>query len=272
MANSPQVSGTTDEEQRWAHALAALAIPDAILDAAPVTPHGFDVNMFRRAVAQALEHETPSQRIAREALPDGGSVLDVGCGGGAGAIPLAPPAGQVIGVDEGAEMLAVFAESAATKGVAHLEIEGRWPDAADETPPADVVVSHNVLYNVPDIGPFVRALTDHARRRVVIEIGQTHPLAWMNPFWKHLHGPDRPDSPVADDAIEAVRSLGFDVQVERSQRSWSLDRTDDEVVAQIRHRLGLRPDRDPEIAELLTRYPPPNPREMVTMWWAPPAR
>lgn len=262
---------TTTPERQWADALAALAIPDAILEAAPVTPHGFDVNMFRRAVEQALERETPSQRIARDALPDGGSVLDVGCGGGAGAMPLVPPAGQVIGVDEGTEMLAVFAESAAARGVAHMEIEGRWPDVADKVPPADVVVSHNVLYNVPDIGPFVRALTDHARKRVVIEIGQTHPLAWMNPFWKHLHGLDRPDRPTADDAIAAVRSLGLDVQVERSQRSWGRDRSEDEVVAQVRHRLGLAADRDPEIAELLTRYPPPNPREMVTLWWAPPA-
>ena len=44
-----------------------------------------------------------------------------------------------------------------------------WPDVASQAPPADVVVSSHVLYNVPDIGPFLVALHEHARRRVVVE-------------------------------------------------------------------------------------------------------
>lgn len=259
-------------ERRWADALAALAIPDAILEAAPTTPHGFDVRMFRRAAEAARGRETASQRAAREALPAAGSVLDVGCGGGAGAMPLAPPAGLVVGVDERADMLETFAEGAQAQGVRHLEIQGRWPDAAARVPPADVVVCHNVLYNVPDIGPFVRALTDHARVRVVVEITQRHPLAWMAPYWQQLHGIERPTGPVADDAIEAVRALGFDVQVERWERPPRAGRADEESIAQVRHRLGLRPDRDADIEALLQRYPPPHTRRTATLWWAPPAR
>lgn len=262
----------TPAERQWADALAALAIPDEILQAAPVTPHGFDVSMFRRAAAEAQTQETPSQRAAREALPDGGSVLDVGCGGGAGAIPLIPPAALVVGVDEGAEMLEAFAERAEERGARHIEIEGRWPDVADKAPPVDVVVCHNVFYNVPDLGPFARALTDHARARVVVELSEEHPLAWMNPYWKHLHDLDRPDRPVADDAVDAVRSLGFDVQVERWERASHAERSEEELVAQVRHRLGLGADRDGEITELLAQYPPPRPRRTVTLWWTPPTR
>lgn len=58
-------------------------------------------------------------------------------------------------------MLGAFAERADATGAAHTEIEGRWPDAADGTPAADVVVCHNVVYNVADLVPFVRALADH---------------------------------------------------------------------------------------------------------------
>lgn len=262
----------TAAERRWADALAALAIPDAILEAAPTPPHGFDVGMFSRAADDAHTHDTPSQRVAREVLPEGGSVLDVGCGGGAGAMPLTPRAGMIVGVDEGADMLEAFTERAQARGVRHIEIQGRWPDVAARVPPVDVVVCHNVLYNVPDIGAFVRALVAHARIRVVVEITETHPLAWMTPYWQHLHGLDRPEGPVADDAIAVVRALGFDVQVERWERSGRPDRTDEEVIAQLRHRLGLTPDRDAEIAALLERYPPPETRPTVTLWWSPPPR
>lgn len=255
-------------ERTWAEALAALAIPDEILRAAPVSPHRFDVGMFRRAADRAEGEETPSQRVARAALPEGGSVLDVGCGGGAGAMPLVPPAGRVVGVDEGADMLEAFAERAEERGVAHAEIQGRWPDVADQAPTADVVVCHNVFYNVPDIGPFARALTEHARTRVVVELGAEHPLAWMAPYWTHFHGVDRPNRPTADDAISAVRSLGYDVQAERWTRAWHSDRSEEELVAQVRQRLCLAPDHDEEIGELVTRYPPPSPRPLVTLWWA----
>lgn len=257
-------------ERSWADALAALAIPDEILDAAPVSPHGFDVSMFRRAAARAEAEETPSQRVAREALPQGGCVLDVGCGGGAGAMPLVPPAGRVVGVDEGAGMLEAFAERAEERGVAHAEIQGRWPDVAAQVPTADVVVCHNVFYNVPDIGPFAQALTDHARARVVVELGAEHPLAWLAPYWKHFHDLDRPSRPTAEDAIAAVRSLGYDVRAEHWTRSWRSDQSEEELVAQVRQRLCLGSERDEEIAEFVRRHPPPSPRPLVTLWWAPP--
>src|SRR5512135_2791286 len=98
---------TSARAERWAKDLAAWAIPQDILDAAPESPWGFPVELFLRR-AQDEPAETPSRARAREALPDGGSVLDVGCGAGAAARALVPPAGVLIGVDESAEMLAAF--------------------------------------------------------------------------------------------------------------------------------------------------------------------
>lgn len=269
MATRRQVDDGGAAARRWADALAAWAIPEQILAAAPASPYGFDVGLFARIADDAIGQETASVRAARDALPPGGSVLDVGCGAGAASVPLAPPAGLLIGLDEGPGMLGAFAERADATGVAHTEIEGRWPDAADGTPAADVVVCHNVVYNVADLVPFVRALADHARRRVVVELTQEHPLAWMNPYWERVHGVTRPAGPTADDAVEVVREAGFDVQVQRWVRPSRVERTEADVVSFIRRRLCVGPDADPEIRAVLHDVPLPRTRTAVTLWWSP---
>ena len=57
--------------------------------------------------------DSPSHKKAREALSDGGSVLDVGCGGGIAAFALAPKINRVFGVDHQPEMLKMFNNNAA---------------------------------------------------------------------------------------------------------------------------------------------------------------
>lgn len=255
--------------QRWAEALAAWAIPEDILTAAPEWPHGFDVGLFARIADEAMEEDTPSHRVAREALPRGGSVLDVACGAGAGSLPLAPPAGLLVGLDESAGMLEAFADRADARGVRHREVAGRWPDVADQAPAADVVVAHNVFYNVADLVPFVRRLADHARVRVVAELTERHPLSWLNPYWQHLHGLDRPERPTAEDAAAVVREAGFGVAVERWDRPMHAHRTGEELVAFVRKRLCVGPERDRQIRELVERYPPPATRAVATLWWSP---
>lgn len=255
--------------QRWHEQLAAMAVPDEILAAAPASPHGFDVAMFARIADEMAQEDTPSRRAGLAGLPPGGSVLDVGCGAGAGALALCPPAGSLIGVDESAEMLAAFADRAVARGVAHREIVGRWPDVADDTPPADVVVCHNVLYNVFELAPFVAALTEHASHRVVVELTGEHPLAWMRPYWQAIHGFDRPPGPTAEDAVAALDELGYAVEVTRWRRSSRLTREHDEHVAFVRQRLAVDTDRDAELQALLDAYPPPEVRSVVTIAWQP---
>lgn len=254
--------------QWWADALAEWAVPDDIRAAAPVSPHGFSVAQFSRIADEAVREDTPSERVAREVLPEGGTVLDVGCGGGAGAMPLVPPAGHLIGVDESEGMLEAFAERAAARGVTSETVTGRWPDVAGDVPAADVVVCHNVLYNVADIEPFVHALTDHARLRVVVELTQEHPVSWLAPYWRHFHGLERPTRPTADDAVAAIREAGYDVGVARWERSMGLGQTVDERVAFARKRLCLGEDRDDEIRRLFEHYPPPSSRPAATLWWS----
>ena len=260
---------TGNAARRWQEDLDSWAIPPEILAAAPETPWGCPPGLFARAAQRALDSQaaapTPSRCRALEALPEGGSVLDVGAGGGAASLPLCPPAATVTAVDQSPQMLARFADLAERQGIGHTEVEGLWPDVAGRVGPVDVVVCNHVLYNVGDLVPFVTALTDHARRRVVVEITATHPQALLNPLWEHFHGVARPTRPGADDAVAVLRDLGLDVGIEEFEGPlrWHDDHQD-ELVAFTRRRLCLPPERDPEVAALL---PSPVPLRHVTLWW-----
>jgi SAM-dependent methyltransferase len=257
---------------RWSDDLAAWAIPPEILERAPESPWGCPTGLFARSAEDAVGPEAgsawPSARRARQALPEGGSVLDVGVGGGAASLPLAPPASRITGVDQNPRMLAAFAALADRLGVAHAEVEGNWPDVASSVAPADVVVCHHVVYNVPDLVAFVEALTAKARHRVVVELTADHPQSTLNPLWQQFHGLDRPNRPTAEDAAAVLRELGLDVGREEweAPSRW-MGSDPSELVAFVRRRLCLPPERDPDVAAALGDDLGRGPRPMVTMWW-----
>jgi SAM-dependent methyltransferase len=260
---------TTPAARRWADALATWAVPEEILAQAPVPPWVHPPKLFE--VTDERPPETPSHRLAREALGTGGRVLDVGCGGGNSSLPLAPPATHLIGVDESSAMLANYAAACERRGVDHTVVEGRWPDVAGSVPPADVVVSHHTAYNVPDIAEFLTALTAHARRLVVVELPDRHPTSPFNPLWKHFWDLDRPTEPSAELFCEIVRELGWSPVVERAERpprKAAMDRAD--YLEFVRQRLCLTPDRDPEIEAVMGDLQL-SVSEIVTVAWAPPA-
>lgn len=255
---------------RWAGSLAGWAIPGDILERAPTSPWVLPVSLFAAGDVTVETPDVPSHRLARAALPDGGSVLDVGCGGGRAAFALAPPAGEAIGVDEKPPMLESFAASAATRGLVHQEFVGVWPDVAGEVPEADVVVCHHVAYNVADLAPFARALDLHARHRVVLELPQRHPLARLSPLWQRFWGLSRPDGPTAADAAAVLREAGLPVRLEAWEagspaRDAALPIA--ERVAIARTRLCLPPERDPDVEQALAELGPGTPRPMATLWW-----
>ena len=260
--------GTTQQlADQWKADLASWAIPQDILDHAGQSPWIHPVAMF---TVDAEIPDSPSHRIARAALTPGGSVLDVGCGGGRAAMALIPPAGTVIGVDHQHDMLQEFAAVAQSRGVVHHEYLGDWPDIADDVPRADVVACHHVAYNVADIVPFLIALNAHARARVVIEVPMTHPLSSMNPLWKKFWDLDRPTRPRGGDLAAIVRSLGFDAHLDVwVDETWGarVAMPETERVRYARIRLCLTEDRDAEVAAALLAVQDAQPREVATLWW-----
>ncbi|TMK44263.1 MAG: methyltransferase domain-containing protein [Actinobacteria bacterium] len=265
--------------ERWALALASWTIPDEILSRAPESPWTFPPELFRSRAERATTGQPSTTTVrAAEALPAGGTVLDVGVGAGATSVSLWARASRVTGVDSAEAMLEEFRRAAAAAGVEAVAALGRWPDVAAEVVAADVVVCAHVLYNVQELEPFARALHEHARHRVVIEITSTHPLAWMSDLWLRFHDLQRPTEPTADVAEEALREWGFDVEredVTTPPRGGGFERRED-AVGLIRRRLCLTPDRDDEVAEALGDRlakheglwsAGPDRQRLVTLWW-----
>lgn len=260
-------SRTAELLLQWQDDLASWAIPDEILAQADEKPWIHPVAMFTVDDDIADSH---SHRIAREALPEGGSVLDVGSGGGRASMALVPPAGSLMAVDHQQGMLDAFAEAAIRRGVRHREFLGDWQDVADDVPEADVVVCHHVAYNVAEIGPFLQALNDHARVRVVLEIPTRHPMSNMNALWKRFWDLDRPTRPTADQLGEVAKAMGFHAQVDVwHDETWGkrVEMSEDERVRFARIRLCLTEDRDAEVAAALIEESDQTPREVATVWW-----
>ncbi len=271
------------EAARWRDQLAAWAIPEEILAAAPEPPWGFSTELFRRRAEGAVRAApTPTTRRALEALPEGGTVLDVGVGGGAMSLPLAERAGTIVGLDAQPDMVALFRTGAAAVGVDAQIVIGTWPDAVDQVDVVDVAIAGHVAYNVPALGPFAVALGTSARRRALLELTERHPLAWMSDLWAHFHGLARPDGPTAEDARAVLAEIGIVAQREdrlviSAEAGGGFARRE-EAIHLVRKRLCLPADRDGEIAERLgDRLRKIDElwdvgaakRTIVTLWWDP---
>jgi len=245
--------------QRWADLQSGRGLPPEILATAPADPWMHDTRGF---AAPATATDTPSRVAGFGMLGDGGTVLDVGCGGGEAAFALIGPATHLTGVDQQQDMLEAFVADATARGVPHRTVLGRWPDAAAEAGSADVVVSHHVLHNVVDLPPFVAALTAAARRGVVVEMSAQHPMAWLDPLWVRFHNLHRPPSATTDDAVAVLRELGISADVVRWERT-DPPRQDPGWVTR---RLCLPPERVAEVDAALGEIPP-RPRWVATLTW-----
>jgi len=263
---------------KWRADLAAWAIPEHITAAVADSPWVLPRQVFaRRADRLTRAPEGASYEREREALAPAGAVLDIGSGAGAACLPLAPLATTVTAVDTDQDMLTLLAERAAKPGLDLRTVHGAWPDVAEQVAPADVVTCHHVIYNVPDVLPFLTALTSHARRRVVIELTTAHPLTSLNPLWLRFHGLRRPAGPTAADLLAILAEAG----VIAGHTEWSRPAEADyagfaELVDVTRRRLCLPADRTSEVEAALldlgsSRERPgdlgSSGRDVVTIWW-----
>ncbi len=256
----------------WQRRLAEWAIPADILAQAPTAPYRLDPAVFRPAPASPTDPPVPglATTLARERLPEHGTVLDVGCGGGAAGLALAPPAVRVTGVDESPDMLSAFAAAAAERHVDAVTVEGRWPDVGERNviPTADVVVCHHVAYNVADLDRFALALSRHARRRVVLELTPTHPQTRSSAVWLEFWGVVRPDGPTSADALAVLIEAGIDARLEHDTTVNRL-RAETSPIAQatqVARNCCLGPDRVDEVAAFLAAHPPER-RPPDVIWW-----
>jgi SAM-dependent methyltransferase len=262
----------------WRRDLAAWAIPEEITAAVTESPWVLPRQVFaRRADRVRAAPAGPSFQRAWAALDPPGSVLDVGAGAGAACLPLLPRATHLTAVDTDEGMLQRLSERVVPSPVGFAAVLGSWPDVAAQAGPADVVTCHHVLYNVPDLAPFVTALTGAARRVVVAEMTTEHPLVSLNALWLRFHGLVRPVGPTAADLLRIVDAMGLRAEHETWRRPGGRDYGSfAELVDVTRRRLCLPAERTGEVAEALAEsgVDPERPvdlgssgREVVTIWW-----
>lgn len=245
--------------RRWSELQSGRGIPPEILAQAPADPWQHDPKDF---AAPAEPAATPSRDAALALLGDGGTLADVGCGGGDATFAVAGRVRHATGVDRQRDMLDAYAAEAAARGLAHRTLHGGWPDVAPRVGRVDVVVCHHVLHNVVDLPPFLAALTAAAGRGVVVEMLERHPLSWLDPLWARFHGLHRPEPATADDAVAVLAELGITPEVRR----WERPRTPPKDARWVARRLCLPADRVGEVAAALAELPP-RARGAATLTW-----
>jgi hypothetical protein len=90
----------------------------------------------------------------------------------------------------------------------------------------------------------------------------------MAGLWRHFHGQERPAGPTAELFGAVLEELGLVADSATWSRAdpWA-DAEPDVVLAFTRRRLCLPADRDPEVAEAMTRFADDRPRTATTWWW-----
>ena len=278
LLDSVAVTRLTGLLDKWRADLAAWAIPESITAASTDSPWVLPKQVFaRRADRLTRNPGGASYEREREALAPAGTLLDIGSGAGAACLPLTPLATMVTAVDTEQDMLTLLAERAAKAGLDLRTVHGGWPDVAHQVVPADLVTCHHVLYNAPDVLPFLTALTRHARRRVVVELTAAHPLTSLNPLWLRFHGLRRPTGPTAADLLAILAEAGVSAGHTEWSRPAEADYAGfDELVDVTRRRLCLPTDRTSEVEAALldlgsSRERPgdlgSSGRDVVTIWW-----
>jgi 2-polyprenyl-6-hydroxyphenyl methylase / 3-demethylubiquinone-9 3-methyltransferase len=106
---------------------------------------------------------------------EGKTALDVGCGAGLLAEPLARLGGRVTGVDAAAELIAVARDHAAAQGLA---IDYRAGDVQALDGQFDLVTSMEVIEHVADPGAFVEALAARVAPGGLLVLSTPNATAW----------------------------------------------------------------------------------------------
>lgn len=178
--------------------------------------------------------------------------LDIGAGAGRYALPLALAVREVIAVDPSSAMVAALAEQQEESGLANVRrILGRWPPqpeaaAADgiaaalgPMPCADVALIGHVGYDVEEIGWFVDAMEQAARRLCVAVLMERPPASLADPFWPAVHGEPRVPLPALPEFVDLLRARGRDPSVTMLAREPRRFGSKEELVGFLRRQLWI---------------------------------
>ncbi|MBV7481698.1 class I SAM-dependent methyltransferase [Bordetella sp. BOR01] len=174
--------------------------------AQPKPPQAWD----RRAgeLAQRMTVSRYAQDfIARMHLDGAHTLLDVGCGPGTLALPLAARLEQVVGLDYSSAMLDALVHNAQAQGLANVRpILRAWEDDWSDVPICDIVVASRSTV-VEDMAAALAKLHAKARLRVYL----THLAGghFIDPAIQQIVGRTRPAMPDYIYVINILHGMGI---------------------------------------------------------------
>lgn len=154
----------------------------------------------------------------RDRLAAGGSttVLDIGCGPGNLAVPLAGTVKSVTALDPSAAMLQKLEERAEREGVTNIRtVNLSWEDALSEgfIEPHDIVLSSYSLI-MKDVGAAVAAMDATAREAVCLFWFAGRECFGYDRFWPRLFGEEYCAGPDHSILLRILDSMGIQPHVE----------------------------------------------------------
>jgi SAM-dependent methyltransferase len=180
--------------------------------------------------------------------------LDIGCGGGRYALPLARRVRHLTAVDPSPAMLDVLRAGLAAYAIDNIDIiEGRWPDLDGPHPRADVALMAHVGYDIEAIGPFLVA-AEAASHHCVAVMGEGSMTTAASLLWEPVHGEPRVPLPALPELVTLLLAMGRLPQVTLAGRTPPAFGSLEELLAMCRRQLWVRPEssRDRRLVALAT--------------------
>jgi SAM-dependent methyltransferase len=237
----------------------------------------------KQFAAASRRHAQPDafMRMLTPRLRPTDRVIDVGAGTGRYLPYLATQVAEVIAVEPSAAMRDELARTLAEAGVENVQVVDQgWPLTPSLS--VDVVISAHVVYGVREIGPFLTAMDQSARRLCALYLGLKHPSAALAPFWARVHGEERLPLPGAIEALAACHQLGLAARLDLTPTPPAfIFPSADEALEELRVRLRITPDpaRDAALLAAMADLLAPTPegglaprvqqRHSAIVWWEP---
>lgn len=177
---------------------------------------------FYAPVAQAFRadprrRDDPTLELLRELVRPSDVVLDIGAGGGRYALPLALACERVIAIEPSPSMRAVLEAGMRDYGIANVEIvPTAWP--TDSPPSGDVALMSHVGYDIEEIGPFLTAAEQAARRLCIAVFAAVAPSDVFAPLWEAVHGEPRARLPALPEFLVLLLARGILPEVRLTTR------------------------------------------------------
>ncbi len=157
------------------------------------------------------------------------TLLDVGAGFGAAAVPIAR-AGFRVTVVEPSEAMLEYLERWATEERVRDRIDvvpRRWLEADVER--HDVVLCAHVLYPIAEVAPFVTRLVDAARSACLIAMRAAANESVPASLFLELHGEERVPQPTLADLCGVLGELAvpYEARTWTSPSTWTYDSIDE---------------------------------------------